>query len=115
MTEYDIAICDVSSYVCSSDLICEERGGLRHRGFGGRRHDGRRRHQNRKQAQRHGIFLSLVRPAGLFALTPVTCLFPFGSNVNNVVTQLAIWPKGRSEERRVGKECVSTCKSRWSP
>src|SRR3546814_13535912 len=24
-------------------------------------------------------------------------------------------PKGRSEERRQGKECVSTCKSRWSP
>src|SRR3546814_1510947 len=23
--------------------------------------------------------------------------------------------KGRSEERRVGKECVSTCRSRWSP
>src|SRR3546814_15212401 len=23
--------------------------------------------------------------------------------------------EGRSEERRVGKECVSTCKSRWSP
>src|SRR3546814_13017847 len=23
--------------------------------------------------------------------------------------------QGRSEERRVGKECVSTCKSRWSP
>src|SRR3546814_3091587 len=22
---------------------------------------------------------------------------------------------GRSEERRVGKECVSTCSSRWSP
>src|SRR3546814_16851439 len=22
--------------------------------------------------------------------------------------------KGRSEERRVGKECVSTCRSRWS-
>src|SRR3546814_15765571 len=22
---------------------------------------------------------------------------------------------GRSAERRVGKECVSTCKSRWSP
>ena len=21
----------------------------------------------------------------------------------------------RSEERRVGKECVSTCRSRWSP
>src|SRR3546814_15971704 len=24
-------------------------------------------------------------------------------------------PDGRSEERRVGKECVSTCISRWSP
>src|SRR3546814_4214648 len=23
--------------------------------------------------------------------------------------------KGGSEERRVGKECVSTCRSRWSP
>src|SRR3546814_7594198 len=23
--------------------------------------------------------------------------------------------KSRSEERRVGKECVSTCRSRWSP
>src|SRR3546814_11322782 len=22
---------------------------------------------------------------------------------------------GKSEERRVGKECVSTCRSRWSP
>src|SRR3546814_2265270 len=33
---------------------------------------------------------------------------------------LVIWPRGmalvpRSEERRVGKECVSTCRSRWSP
>src|SRR3546814_21033619 len=26
--------------------------------------------------------------------------------------ELAEW---RSEERRVGKECVSTCRSRWSP
>src|SRR3546814_20861193 len=24
-------------------------------------------------------------------------------------------PGFRSEERRVGKECVSTCRSRWSP
>src|SRR3546814_13674588 len=23
--------------------------------------------------------------------------------------------RSRSEERRVGKECVSTCRSRWSP
>src|SRR3546814_20208125 len=34
---------------------------------------------------------------------------------------MAMWmaalvaPVQRSEERRVGKECVSTCRSRWSP
>src|SRR3546814_8983433 len=27
----------------------------------------------------------------------------------------AIFLTSRSEERRVGKECVSTCRSRWSP
>src|SRR3546814_10995474 len=29
--------------------------------------------------------------------------------------QLAAAQVQRSEERRVGKECVSTCRSRWSP
>src|SRR3546814_10851391 len=30
--------------------------------------------------------------------------------------RVAAWPRPRrSEERRVGKECVSTCRSRWSP
>src|SRR3546814_13628935 len=28
---------------------------------------------------------------------------------------LDAWDVTRSEERRVGKECVSTCRSRWSP
>ena len=31
------------------------------------------------------------------------------------VTLLPFLQKQRSEERRVGKECVSTCRSRWSP
>src|SRR3546814_5589770 len=31
-----------------------------------------------------------------------------------VVPLLLVRPH-RSEERRVGKECVSTCRSRWSP
>src|SRR3546814_18623805 len=26
-----------------------------------------------------------------------------------------VLPRNRSDERRVGKECVSTCRSRWSP
>src|SRR3546814_13398610 len=30
--------------------------------------------------------------------------------------QIKKWNRSwRSEERRVGKECVSTCRSRWSP
>src|SRR3546814_9063439 len=32
-----------------------------------------------------------------------------------VPTDQAIAHARRSEERRVGKECVSTCRSRWSP
>src|SRR3546814_6657405 len=37
---------------------------------------------------------------------------PHGWMTEGVPVILAI---GRSEERRVGKECVSTCRSRWSP
>src|SRR3546814_11620028 len=36
-----------------------------------------------------------------------------------IMLQAYVWPFTlmfpRSEERRVGKECVSTCRSRWSP
>src|SRR3546814_17968121 len=35
--------------------------------------------------------------------------------LKNPVYRGKIVHKGRSEERRVGKECVSTCRSRWSP
>src|SRR3546814_15261097 len=31
------------------------------------------------------------------------------------VPKVKIFDGTRSEERRVGKECVSTCRSRWSP
>src|SRR3546814_10366388 len=45
---------------------------------------------------------------------------PDGSNSSTekkLLASIAARPvdKGRSEERRVGKECVSTCRSRWSP
>src|SRR3546814_13676079 len=30
-------------------------------------------------------------------------------------TMIDMDPDHRSDERRVGKECVSTCRSRWSP
>src|SRR3546814_5183756 len=34
---------------------------------------------------------------------------------DSVFVSLGLRPLDRSEERRVGKECVSTCRSRWSP
>src|SRR3546814_20359191 len=47
----------------------------------------------------------------LLALIPVVCLF--------IGTTWTGWSlaenETRSEERRVGKECVSTCRARWSP
>ena len=38
-------------------------------------------------------------------------------DIRTYVEQLSLSKIGesRSEERRVGKECVSTCRSRWSP
>src|SRR3546814_8724682 len=52
-----------------------------------------------------------------FPSSAMSTQLPIGSS-------LALWPQSksgivpsrlRSEERRVGKECVSTCRSRWSP
>ena len=37
------------------------------------------------------------------------------AGITKVVTIEASGIAPRSEERRVGKECVSTCRSRWSP
>src|SRR3546814_18571906 len=34
---------------------------------------------------------------------------------NEIGNALILGIMGRSEERRVGKECGSTCRSRWSP
>src|SRR3546814_10958505 len=49
--------------------------------------------------------------------------FPISYVIGDVLTEVygyararrVIWAGFRSEERRVGKECVSTCRSRWSP
>src|SRR3546814_14501330 len=41
---------------------------------------------------------------------------PFGSQGQHpLVVVMVSFVRLRSEERRVGKECVSTCRSRWSP
>src|SRR3546814_12389449 len=46
-------------------------------------------------------------PAGAFNVLQGT-----GQAVGSALVE---HPGTRSEERRVGKECVSTCRSRWSP
>src|SRR3546814_10898606 len=39
-----------------------------------------------------------------------------GTGKTHIATALGVQAvEHRSEERRVGKECVSTCRSRWSP
>src|SRR3546814_17965061 len=37
------------------------------------------------------------------------------NEVKELAKETAKATEDRSEERRVGKECVSTCRSRWSP
>src|SRR3546814_12035870 len=49
-------------------------------------------------------FLGIVLPLGLRMLV----VAPFNLPASSM-------EPSRSEERRVGKECVSTCRSRWSP
>src|SRR3546814_4635990 len=38
-----------------------------------------------------------------------------GGTASLTITGGSVTAPVRSEERRVGKECVSTCRSRWSP
>src|SRR3546814_15585500 len=40
---------------------------------------------------------------------------PICISVIGCISSVGVANTTRSEERRVGKECVSTCRSRWSP
>src|SRR3546814_12412403 len=54
--------------------------------------------------------IALVRPQGRIVSLGF-CMVP-----DQFVPGMALMKDvARSEERRVGKECVSTCRSRWSP
>src|SRR3546814_16780905 len=57
-----------------------------------------------------------ARDSMLIENTPIDYL-DFASPVPGLGSKLGLdaTHKWRSEERRVGKECVSTCRSRWSP
>src|SRR3546814_14187709 len=97
-------ISDWSSDVCASDL-----GELRHRqpeiGEGADDRDDDRDHAREDRAADKEMTETHVespRPTGAGKIS--------GSEREEASCRLE-----RSEERRVGKECVSTCRSRWSP
>ena len=47
--------------------------------------------------------------------SPLTLAY-IGDGIYDLVIRSLVVAKGnRSEERRVGKECASMCRSRWSP
>src|SRR3546814_3536189 len=55
-------------------------------------------------------------PCALFALGLTLVGRPLSHGLEQVtLTTIGKLAVHRSEERRVGKECVSTCRSRWSP
>src|SRR3546814_11621898 len=91
-------ISDWSSDVCSSDLI-------RFAGAGGTKRE------NDLIARQHLHIPDLRRGArhdGLFARADHD-----GGRLADIASDDAV--KRRSEERRVGKACVGTCRSRWLP
>src|SRR3546814_16724727 len=102
-------ISDWSSDVCSSDLE-------------------RRTHLKMIEIQRRtiaGLILDLLgaenrgfrlKEAGLQVMGPLSKDILFRDLAGPVTLTRRLWFYGvRSEERRVGKVCVSTCRSRWSP
>src|SRR3546814_13779665 len=49
------------------------------------------------------------------AIISVGAFEHFAHPQQSVEERRGVYREFRSEERRVGKECVSTCRSRWSP
>src|SRR3546814_5128290 len=99
-TAYELRISDGSSDVCSSDLA----GWLT-----------RLRHVSLPAIAPTMLLVSVLTVAGMFQLFAEPYVMTQGGPAQSTVTILYfMYEEGRSEERRVGKECVSTCRSRWS-
>src|SRR3546814_12074630 len=96
-------ISDWSSDVCSSDLVALALGLVRCFGRGVDFAAGPAAHGYR------------LLPAGSVGSPWLVGLLPGGLGDRAGIYLAGGRGCGRSEERRVGKECVSTCRSRWSP
>src|SRR3546814_4121029 len=99
-TAYEMRISDWSSDVCSSDLF-EARGFSLPVVISGTITDASGRTLSGQTAE---AFWNSVRHAQ-----------PLSIGLNCALGAKELRQYVRSEERRVGKECVSTCRSRWSP
>src|SRR3546814_20776045 len=98
-TAYEMRISDWSSDVCSSDL-----GTPRRREPPASPADG---HAPAPDRRRRGMMSAPALPTPQGAMPAGFATF---------LANIGQLPDGsRPEERRVGKECVSTCRSRWSP
>src|SRR3546814_12090975 len=101
-TAYEMRISDWSSDVCSSDLQPGRRDRVEK--IAGAARDHARQQGAGGVDVRHHVDLPFQRPQFVGR----------GRGVVEIGVHAA--DAGiRSEERRVGKECVSTCRSRWSP
>src|SRR3546814_14018084 len=97
-------ISDWSSDVCSSDLPdpTRRRAEIAEALVRVANRDGLHAVTMRSVAAEAGVSLRLVQ-------------YYFTSKEELLVGALQHLEQSRSEERRVGKECVRTCRSRWSP
>src|SRR3546814_2443887 len=102
-TAYEMRISDWSSDVCSSDLstapLDPELADQFHKHFG------------IPVLQNYGA----TEFAGGVAGWTLPDFLKSGEQRRGSVGKMNPGVEGRSEERRVGQECVSTCRSRWSP
>src|SRR3546814_12796521 len=98
MTAYELRISDWSSDLCSSDLV--EAGSIYY-------------HFDSKDAILDEVLDRGVRDIYLGVSATVSKCEAAGSDFRPRFA--AAVTTHRSEESRVGKECVSTCRSRWAP
>src|SRR3546814_2058660 len=109
-------ISDWSSDVCSSDLTRDEAGDVSGRALVERLTEAGHRLADRAIVRDEQEAIVARLRAWIVDPDVDVVIATGGTGVTGRdVTPEAFASVYRSEERRVGKECVSTCRSRWSP